>query len=207
MGGGGSATVGRSLYDVLGVRRDASAEDIRRAYRRAALREHPDRNPADKERAEERFKELGRAYEVLRDPERRHAYDSSGRVAGAAQAFSYNDEMDGIVQSFMHNVLINLARGPVALRNQDKAPGALWAAVGMSLLGGLGGLALAAVQGGNIRLMFAYAALGSLLGAGAHVLVDAVAASMQQLDSRQQELLLDMLGELIRAVTEDVGAA
>ena len=67
----------RDYYDVLGVERNASLEDIKRAYRKKALEFHPDRNPGDKS-AEERFKEATEAYEVLRDTEKRSRYDQFG---------------------------------------------------------------------------------------------------------------------------------
>ncbi|XP_028846749.1 dnaJ homolog subfamily B member 2 [Denticeps clupeoides] len=66
-------------YDVLGVSRGASQEDIKKAYRRQALRWHPDKNPEDKEEAERRFKEIAEAYEVLSDRSKREAYDAHGR--------------------------------------------------------------------------------------------------------------------------------
>ncbi|MBI3026267.1 MAG: J domain-containing protein, partial [Candidatus Tectomicrobia bacterium] len=65
-------------YAVLGVRRDASPAELRAAYHRLALAHHPDRNPGDP-RAEERFKEIVLAYEVLRDPPRRAAHDAGKR--------------------------------------------------------------------------------------------------------------------------------
>lgn len=70
----------RDYYEVLGVARSASAEEIKRAYRQAAIRYHPDRNPDDPE-AEERFKEASEAYAVLSDPEKRAAYDRFGHGA------------------------------------------------------------------------------------------------------------------------------
>ncbi len=62
------------LYDILGVEPDASAQEVKSAYRRLAFRYHPDQNPGDRE-AEERFKEVTHAYEVLSDPQKRRAYD------------------------------------------------------------------------------------------------------------------------------------
>uniref|UniRef100_A0A3B4ZLM4 DnaJ homolog subfamily B member 6-like n=1 Tax=Stegastes partitus TaxID=144197 RepID=A0A3B4ZLM4_9TELE len=66
-------------YQVLGVRRDASADDIKKAYRKQALRWHPDKNPENKEEAEKKFKELSEAYEVLSDANKRSIYDHYGK--------------------------------------------------------------------------------------------------------------------------------
>lgn len=67
----------RDYYEVLGTQRNASADDIKRAYRRLAIKYHPDKNPGDKE-AEAKFKECAEAYEVLSDPEKRKRYDQFG---------------------------------------------------------------------------------------------------------------------------------
>ena len=69
----------RDYYEVLGVDKTATAEEIKKAYRKAAMKYHPDRNPGDKE-AEEKFKELGEAYEVLSDSEKRSRYDQFGHA-------------------------------------------------------------------------------------------------------------------------------
>ena len=69
-------------YELLGVSRDASEADIKRAYRKLARQHHPDANPDDPE-AEARFKEIAVAYETLSDPQRRAHYDRFGRVANS----------------------------------------------------------------------------------------------------------------------------
>ena len=76
----------RDYYDVLGVGKDAGAEELKKAYRRLAMKHHPDRNPDDPE-AEVHFKEAKEAYEVLSDDDKRAAYDRFGHagVSGAGQ--------------------------------------------------------------------------------------------------------------------------
>jgi len=79
----------RDYYEVLGVTRDATQDDLKRAFRRLAMQYHPDRNPQDPQAAE-RFKECGEAYGVLSDPEKRRSYDMFGHagVGQGAQGYS-----------------------------------------------------------------------------------------------------------------------
>jgi molecular chaperone DnaJ len=79
------ATTKRDYYEVLGIDRQASADDIKKAYRKLAVKYHPDKNPGD-QAAEEKFKELTEAYEVLSDGEKRSRYDQFGHKAFGAGA-------------------------------------------------------------------------------------------------------------------------
>ena len=86
---GGEKVSKRDYYEVLGVDKNASPEEMKRAYRKLAMKYHPDRNPGDKA-AEEKFKELNEAYEVLGSPEKKQMYDQFGHagVNGNAGGFS-----------------------------------------------------------------------------------------------------------------------
>lgn len=92
-------------YQILGVERTASEDEIKRAYKKIAIKYHPDRNPGDKE-AEEKFKQAAEAYDVLRDPEKRSRYDQFGKagVNGGAGGFGgFNGQgmnMDDIFSMF-----------------------------------------------------------------------------------------------------------
>ena len=94
----------RDYYEVLGVEKNATADEIKKAYRKKAIQYHPDKNPGDKE-AEEKFKEAAEAYDVLSDPQKRQRYDQFGHagVGGASQAgggFGGGMSMDDIFSQF-----------------------------------------------------------------------------------------------------------
>ena len=92
----------KDYYEVLGVSRDASPEEIKRAYRKLALKYHPDRNKSKE--AEERFKEISEAYAVLSDPEKRAHYDRFG-AAGVHERYTQQDIFSG---SDLFDLLRNL---------------------------------------------------------------------------------------------------
>jgi len=70
----------QDYYELLGVGRAASADDIKKAFRKLAMKHHPDRNQGDKD-AEKKFKDINHAYDILKDPEKRAAYDRYGAAA------------------------------------------------------------------------------------------------------------------------------
>ena len=91
----------RDYYEILGVAKNASEADLKKAFRRLAMKYHPDRNPGDKE-AEDRFKEAKEAYEILTDPQRRAAYDQFGHAGvdpsagGARGGANFSDIFEDI---------------------------------------------------------------------------------------------------------------
>src|ERR687898_351035 len=92
------------FYNTLGVPRAASDDDIKKAYRKLAMTYHPDRNNGSKD-AEEKFKEITEAYDVLRDPQKRAAYDRYGEAGlrGGSQAQYHNVDLSEALNIFMRD--------------------------------------------------------------------------------------------------------
>jgi len=80
--------VKKDYYKILGVSRDADEKTIKKAYRKLAMKYHPDRNPGKEKEANEKFKEINEAYAVLGDPEKRRQYDQFGTVGNIGDIFS-----------------------------------------------------------------------------------------------------------------------
>lgn len=106
--------VKRDYYEVLGVEKTASVEEIKKAYRKKAIQYHPDKNPGDKQ-AEENFKEAAEAYDVLSDPQKRQRYDQFGHagVGGLRRAVALAEECLWTI--FSHSLETSLADILVAL--------------------------------------------------------------------------------------------
>ena len=90
----------RDYYEILGVSKSASADEIKKAYRKLAIKYHPDKNPGD-QTAEEKFKEAAEAYEVLSNAEKKAQYDRFGHAGmGGASGFGGGMNMDDIFSQF-----------------------------------------------------------------------------------------------------------
>jgi len=110
----------RDYYEILGVAKTASADDIKKSYRKLALQYHPDRNPGNKE-AEAKFREATEAYEVLSDASKRGQYDQFGHQATQGHAGNY-ENMEDIFESFS-DIFENLFGGQTGGRHPGKKSG------------------------------------------------------------------------------------
>ncbi|MBN4085279.1 molecular chaperone DnaJ [Flavobacteriaceae bacterium AH-315-B10] len=121
----------QDYYDILGVNKSSTATEIKKAYRKMALKHHPDKNPNDKS-AEEKFKQAAEAYEVLSDADKKSRYDQFGHQAfeGGAGGFGGGMNMDDIFSQF----------------------GDIFGGGGFSGFGGFGGQRQRVVKGSNLRI-------------------------------------------------------
>eukprot|EP00927_Polykrikos_kofoidii_P021082 TRINITY_DN2008_c0_g1_i3.p1 TRINITY_DN2008_c0_g1~~TRINITY_DN2008_c0_g1_i3.p1 ORF type:complete len:244 (+),score=49.87 TRINITY_DN2008_c0_g1_i3:97-732(+) len=134
-------------YVTLGLERDASEDDIKRAYKKAALRWHPDKNPTDRERSERVFKRVGEAYGVLSDPRKRERYDRGGCEGVADEFGGWNDDGFGMDDAFdIFNVFFG-STNPFQIfddmfSNMGFGMGGLFGGMGFmgNMMGGMGGM-------------------------------------------------------------------
>src|SRR5580765_3747319 len=121
-----ATTEKRDYYEVLGVERSAADEEVKRAYRKLAVKFHPDKNPDDPH-AEEKFKELGEAYDVLMDPDKRAAYDRFGHAAfaqgGAGFGGGFHDPFEIFRGVFGGGIFETFFGGSPGARSDDRSRG------------------------------------------------------------------------------------
>ncbi|MGQ9617669.1 MAG: molecular chaperone DnaJ, partial [Candidatus Aminicenantia bacterium] len=126
----------KDYYQILGVPRDASQEEIKKAYRNLALKYHPDRNPGNKE-AEEKFKEAAEAYSILGDPEKRRIYDTYGHAGLRGEQFSDFDIFSSSIFQEFEDILGNFFGfdffSPRRTRRGPKPGADIWIEVEISL--------------------------------------------------------------------------
>ncbi len=128
----------KDYYKILGVERSASADEIKSAYKKMAIKYHPDRNPGDKE-AEEKFKQAAEAYDVLRDPDRRSRYDQFGAAGVNGEGFGGFGGGGSMDMNDIFSMFGDLFNGHNPFG-------------GFSGFGGDGSTATRRPQGGNLRL-------------------------------------------------------
>lgn len=115
----------RDYYDILGLQKNASEEEVKKAYRKLAMQYHPDRNAGDKT-AEERFKEIAEAYEVLRDPQKRTTYDRYGHAGlrgGTGGGFrDFDFDLSDALRTFMSEGIFGEFFGGGRTRRRGESP-------------------------------------------------------------------------------------
>ena len=124
-------STGKDYYAILGVNKGASQEEIKKAYRKLALKYHPDRNPGDKS-AEEKFKEINEAYDILKDEQKRAAYDrygssafQNGDASGfSSQGFSDFSEFSDIFSNMFGDIFGGASSGSRGNQKRSSPPGA-----------------------------------------------------------------------------------
>ena len=154
----------KNLYSVLGLSREASQDDIRRAYRKLVREHHPDTNPGDP-LAEERFKEIQQAYEVLSNPEKKREYDQKFHASAARRSSSQpraGAERESVITVDLSDILSKLAdrsgrsrEGSRQLQDEEVARLARMLGVHISRLSGLLGkdvTRLSKLLGDNIKM-------------------------------------------------------
>ncbi|XP_038049217.1 dnaJ homolog subfamily B member 11-like [Patiria miniata] len=112
-----SVLAGRDFYKILGVPKTASKNEIKKAYRKLAMQYHPDKNPGNEE-AEEKFKDLGAAYEVLSDDDKRKQYDRHGEE-GIKESHGHGDPFSSFFGDFAHFGFGGHQRNPETPRGDD----------------------------------------------------------------------------------------
>ena len=118
----------QDFYKVLGVSRGASADDVRKSYRRLARKYHPDVNPGDRH-AEERFKKISEAYDVLSDPKKREIYDTYGTYsenfraqADSGEGFNFSGvDFSNLGQSNFSDIFSQIFRGASQLVSTSRS--------------------------------------------------------------------------------------
>lgn len=165
-------------YELLGVSKDASAAEIKRAWRVLARKWHPDKNLGNEEYAKKWFQKIGEAYEILSDATKRARYDQKGEHP---KSFVYDDNFNDIVIKVFHNALISLANRQWTSKDAYTV-----------FFGALAGLLVAYAHPGS-RKSILHAILCVITGAVAPFVLQGVMEEVDKLSAPQRKLLVDMV--------------